>query len=239
MRETKPQRILVIDDAPDVRLLIQRALEGQGFEVWSAADADTAEAIIKERGLPHLVVLDILMPGRSGLELGRDLRESTDLPIIVLSAVDDDETIVEAIDELAEDYVTKPFSPQELVARVKRVLRRIPGYGYTLPPVVPLGLGIGVDFARQQLEIDGEGTVSLTPTETKILHILHRSAPRTVTNDYILRRVWPEGNVFEDALRVHVHRLRHKLGTADEAGKELIATERGRGYRLAVEEGEE
>ena len=234
----KTQRILVVDDAADVRLLIQKTLEAEGFEVWTAASADEAESLIEENGLPHLVVLDILMPGRSGLELGRTLRESTDLPIIFLSAVDDDQTIVEAIEEIAEDYVTKPFSPQELVARVKRVLRRIPGYGYTLPPVVPLARGIGVDFARQHLEIEGEGEVALTPTETKILHILHRSAPRTVTNDYLLRRVWPEGNVFEDALRVHVHRLRQKLGTKDEAGKDLIVTERGRGYRLELGDGE-
>lgn len=236
MNRDKTQRILVVDDAADVRLLIQRALEAEGFEVWVAADADAAEALIEDKGLPHLVVLDILMPGRDGLQLGRDLLEYTDLPIIFLSAVDDDETIVAAIEEIAEDYVTKPFSPQELVARVKRVLRRIPGYGYTLPPVVPLGHGVAVDFARQQLEIDGEGTVSLTPTETKILHILHRSAPRTVTNDYLLRRIWPEGNVFEDALRVHVHRLRQKLGAGDEAGKDLVLTERGKGYRMEAAE---
>lgn len=225
--------ILVVDDEPDARLLMRNALEAEGFDVWMAADAEEAEAIVEERGLPHLAILDIVMPGRSGLELGESLLEFSDLPIIFLSAVDDEETIVEAIDQFAEDYVTKPFNPEELAVRTKRILRRVSDYGYALGRRVDLTETIAVDFAQQRLK-GGPKDVALTPTETKILHILYTNAPQVVTTDYLLRRLWPEGDVFEDALRVHVHRLRQKLLSADEGTKDLIQTERGLGYRLVT-----
>ncbi|MDX1632969.1 MAG: response regulator transcription factor [Thermoanaerobaculia bacterium] len=230
MNDTVPT-ILVVDDEPDARLLMRNALEAEGFEVWLAEDADEAEALIEERGLPHLAILDIVMPGRSGLELGESLLEFSDLPIVFLSAVDDEETIVEAIDQYAEDYVTKPFNPEELAVRTKRILRRVSDYGYALGRRVDLTETISVDFAQQRLK-GGPEDVPLTPTETKILHILYSNAPQVVTTDYLLRRLWPEGDVFEDALRVHVHRLRQKLLSADEDTKDLIQTERGLGYRL-------
>lgn len=230
--------ILVVDDEPDARLLMRNALEAEGFDVWMAADAEEAEAIVEERGLPHLAILDIVMPGRSGLELGESLLEFSDLPIIFLSAVDDEETIVEAIDQFAEDYVTKPFNPEELAVRTKRILRRVSDYGYALGRRVDLTETIAVDFAQQRLK-GGPEDVALTPTETKILHILYTNAPQVVTTDYLLRRLWPEGDVFEDALRVHVHRLRQKLLSADEETRELIQTERGLGYRLVTTSSEE
>ncbi|MCP4656480.1 MAG: response regulator transcription factor [bacterium] len=222
------QRILVVDDDPDILRVVRYTLELEGFEVGSAGSAREALEWIRQNGLPHMAVVDIMMPGRNGIELCRDVQKFSDLPVIMLTAVDDEGTVVSTIDEVAEDYVTKPFRPRELAARVKRLIRRVGDFSYTLAPVTRIDDQLAIDFVNQRAVV-GERDVSLTPTETKLLHILIRAGRRTVTIDYLLRRLWPLEEIFEDTLRVHVHRLRQKIEPKPGAPRYLI-TQRGVGY---------
>jgi len=227
-----PQRILVVDDDPAIVRLVRDKLDRAGFEVWTAANGQEAIDVIARRGLPHLAVVDVMMPGMDGFEFCRRMQQFADLPVIMLTAVDEEETVIQGIEHYAEDYVTKPFSPRELVARVQRVLRRIGDFAYTLDAVTRVDDRLAVDFAHQQAVVDGDA-VSLTPTETKLLFILMRNAGRTVTTDFLLRRLWPLEEVYEDVLRVHVHRLRQKIEPVSRQPRYLV-TERGLGYRFAA-----
>lgn len=224
------QRVLVVDDDPKIRRLVELKLDHAGFEVFVAASGQEALDIISRRGLPHLAIVDIMMPGMNGFEFCEIVQEFSDLPVVLLTAVDDEETIIRGIERFAEDYVVKPFSPRELLARVQRVLRRIGDFAYTLDPVTRVDDRLGVDFAHQQAIVEGQ-RIDLTPTETKLLYILMRNAGRTVTTEFLLRRLWPLEEVFEDTLRVHVHRLRQKM-EADPRKPRYIVTERGLGYRF-------
>ncbi len=205
-------------------------LEPAGYEVWPALSADEASRCIERLGLPHLALVDIMMPGKTGLEWCREVQEYCDLPVIMLTAVDEEDTMIEAIQHFAEDYVTKPFRPAVLVARVERVLRRIGDHSYAVAPEIVIDDRLALHFAKRTLRVDGE-PLTMTPTECKILHILVRSAGKTVTTDYLLRRVWPLDEVFEDTLRVHVHRLRNKI-EVNPKKPEYLKTKRGLGYRF-------
>jgi DNA-binding response OmpR family regulator len=222
------RRILAIDDDPDILRLIRRELENAGFLVWAAASAEEALDIVSRSGLPHLALVDILLPGIDGLTLARRFQEWSDLPIIMLTSVDEEETVVRAIESFAEDYVRKPFKPRELVARVERVCRRIGDFGYTLQPVIRVDERLSVDFAHQRVTVDGK-QVPLTATESKLLYVLMRQAGRPVGTEFLLRRLWPSEEVFEDALRVHVHRLRGKIEPTPGRPR-YVVTERGTGY---------
>ncbi len=224
------QRILVVDDDPAIRRLIQNKLENAGYEVLTAADGQDALDVIRRHGLPHLAVVDINMPVMDGLTFCEKVQSFCDLPVILLTAVDEEEVIVRSIEHFAEDYVTKPFSPRELLARVQRVLRRVGDFSYTLAPMVRINERLSVDFAARQAVVDGR-TVELTPTETKLLYILLRNSGRVVTTDSLLRRLWPLEQVFEDTLRVHIHRLRQKI-EPEPARPSYVLTERGVGYRF-------
>jgi DNA-binding response OmpR family regulator len=224
----RPQRILVVDDDPTVLRLVRQKLDQVGFEVFTSASGQEALDVIVRRGLPHLAIVDIMMPDMDGFEFCRIVQEYSDLPVIMLTAVDEEESIIRGIEDYAEDYVTKPFSPRELVARVQRVLRRVGDFSYTLDAVAQVDDRLRVDFAHQQVVINGQ-TVDLTPTESKILYILMRNAGRAVTTDFLLRRLWPLEEVFEDTLRVHIHRLRKKV-EVDSGQPHYILTERGLGY---------
>lgn len=226
----RPQRILVVDDDPRVRQLVKLKLDRAGFEVLTAACGEEALDVIARRGLPHLAIVDIMMPGMNGFEFCQAVQQFSDLPVIMLSAVDEEETVIQGIEHFAEDYITKPFSPRELLARVQRVLRRIGDFAYALDPVVQVGDYLAIDIAHQQAVVDGQ-PVDLTPTETKLLHILMRNAGRTVTTDFLLRRLWPLKEMLEDTLRVHIHRLRQKI-EADPSEPRYVVTERGLGYRF-------
>ncbi len=224
------QRILVVDDDPAIRSLIQSKLENAGFEVLTAEDGQDALDVIRRHGLPHLAVVDINMPVMNGLAFCEAVQSFSDLPVILLTAVDEEETIVRSIELFAEDYITKPFSPRELLARVQRVLRRIGDFAYTLSPALRIDDRLEIDFAAQRATVDG-APVDLTHTETKILYLLLRNAGRVVRTEFLLRRLWPLEQVFEDTLRVHIHRLRHKI-EPDPARPRYVVTERGEGYRF-------
>ena len=225
------QRILVVDDDPAILRLVGVKLDNAGFTVLTASCGQHALDVIAKRGLPHLAIVDIHMPGMDGFGFCRAVQAFADLPIILLTAVDEEETIIRGIEHYAEDYVTKPFSPRELVARVQRVLRRIDDFGYTVEPVAQVDDRLAVDFANQKARVDGQW-ISLTPTETKILYILMRNAGRTLTGDFLLRRLWPLEEVYADALRVHVHRLRQKIEPVP-SKPHYVVTDRGLGYRFA------
>jgi len=222
------QRILAVDDDPDILQVVRYTLDLEGFEIATASSAAGALEWIRQNGLPHLAIVDIMMPGTNGIDFCREVQKFSDLPVIMLTAVDEETTVVSTIEEIAEDYVTKPFNPRELAARVKRLLRRLGDFAYTLAPLTEIDGHLSIDFMNQKAVVDSK-TVSLTPTETKLLHILIRSSRRTVTTDYLLRRIWPMDEVFEDTLRVHVHRLRQKIEPQPGAPRYLI-TQRGAGY---------
>lgn len=226
------RRILAVDDDPDLVRLLHRELEKAGFDVWTAGSAEDALALVEQKGLPHLALVDILLPGQDGLTLARRLQEWSDLPIVMLTSVHEEETVVQAIEGFAEDYIRKPFHVREVVARVERVFRRIGDFGYALQPVIRVDDHLEVDFAHQKSRVDGR-EIPLTATETKLLYVLMRNAGRVVATDFLLRRLWPGDEVFEDTLRVHVHRLRSKIEPTPSRPR-YVLTERGAGYRFPV-----
>lgn len=225
-------RVLVVDDDPAIVRLVGSKLDMSGYRVMTASSGSDALERIAQDGLPHLAIVDINMPGIDGFEFCRTVQQFADLPVILLTAVDQEDVVIQGIEHFAEDYVTKPFSPRELMARVGRVLRRMGDFAYTLEPIIQVDQHLAVDFVHQQVVFDGE-VISLTPTETKILFILMRNAGRTVTNDFLLRRIWPLDEIFEDTLRVHIHRLRQKIESKPD-GVKYVGTERGIGYRFLV-----
>ncbi len=229
--ENISQRILVIDDDAAILRLVSDKLRQAGFEVAIAVSGEVALEIIEQHGLPHLAIVDLHLPGIDGFQFCRMVQAYCDLPVIFLTAVDDEETIIQGIEQFAEDYITKPFSPRELVVRTQRVLRRIGDFAYTSAPVIKVDDRLAFHFSHQQAFVNDK-VVSLTPTETKLLYILMRNAGRTVRTDFLLQRLWPLEEVYEDTLRVHMYRLRKKIQDPI-AGNRYIMTERGSGYRFA------
>lgn len=224
------QRILAIDDNPYTLRIVEHALQKAGFEVTTALSGKEALQQIERHGLPHLAICDVNMPRMDGFEFANAVHRFSDLPIIMLTAVNDEDKIVASIESFAEDYIIKPFSPDELVARVRRVLGRIGDYAYTLDPLTHVDNHLQVDFANRNAIVAGE-MVSLTPTETKLLYVLMRNAGRVVTSDFIVRRLWPREEAYEDRLHVHIHRLRRKIETTPEK-PHYIVSERGEGYKF-------
>ena len=225
-------RILVVDDDPDILRIVRLTLETVGYDLTTAQSAAEAFDRIGKNGLPHLALVDIMMPEVDGLEFCRKLHQFCDLPVIMLTAVSEEATTAQAIREVAEDYVVKPFRPQELLARIERLLRRMGDFSYTLAPQIVIDDRLVVDFAHNSVAVNRVET-ALTPTETKLLYILLKSAGRTITTEFLLRRVWPLEEVFEDTLRVHIHRLRRKLEPNPSKPK-YVVTKRGDGYSFAL-----
>jgi DNA-binding response OmpR family regulator len=225
-------RVLTVDDDPAILLVEERALSQAGFEVWAASSGEAGLEILRHRGLPHLAVIDLLMPGMGGIDLCRQIKEWSDVPLIILTSVDAKETLIDAIERFAEDYLVKPFDPRELVARANRVLRRIGDFAYLLDPVTPVDGSLSVDFVHQRAILDGR-EVPLGPIESKLLYLLMKGAGRAQTNAHLLGRIWPNQEVYEDTLRVHVHRLRRKIEPRPEVPR-YVVTERGIGYSFPL-----
>jgi len=230
MLESTPetQRIMVVDDSAYTLRIVQHTLEGAGYTVSTAISGPEALKLITRYGLPHLAIVDYHMPEMSGFEFCRTIHEFSDVPVIMLTAVNTEETIVEGLEEHAEDYIVKPFNPPELVARVRRVLARMEDYTYTLDSTTRIDDRLLINFPLREALVDGL-PVSLTPTETKLLYILVRNAGRIVTTDFLLGRIWPLQEAKEDRLHVHVHRLRGKI-ERDPNNPDYIIAERGVGY---------
>lgn len=221
-------RVLSVEDERASQLVTKSALEQAGYEVWCAESAEEALTVLENRGLPHIALIDIRMPGMTGIELAHKIHEFIDLPMIMLTSVATLNTVVDALNLVAEDYIIKPFHPDEMVARVGRVLRRIGDFSYTLEPQTRVDDRLTVEFARRKAIVEGR-PVELTPTETKLLYILMRNAGRTLLSDYLLKRVWPMEEAYEDTLRTHVYRLRKKIEVSSRKPR-YVLTKRGIGY---------
>jgi DNA-binding response OmpR family regulator len=224
-------RLLAVDDDPFNLRIVSHALEQAGYLVMTAGSGEQALSVITQHGLPHMAIVDIHMPpGMSGFEFCRTVHQFSDLPIIMLTAVNEESTVVEGLEEHAEDYIIKPFNPGELTARVKRVLSRMGDFAYPLQSLTRVDERLVIDFPGRQALVNNK-PVSLTPTETKLLYILMRSAGLTVNTDFILRRLWPLEPAYEDRLHVHMHRLRRKIeDKQDKTRPRYITSERGVGY---------
>ena len=222
-------RVLVVDDEPQIRRSLRVALRANGYEVEEAA---TGAAALEQAATrpPELVILDLSLPDLDGVEVCRRLREWTQLPVIILSANGEDEAKVRALDEGADDYVTKPFSVTELLARMRVAVRRAARATDTAAVVIRAG-DVEIDLSRRLVSRSGE-EVHLTPTEYGVLRYLAEHAGRVVTHGQLLRTVMGPG--YEDAvgsLRVYVASLRKKL-EPDAAQPRIITTEPGVGYRF-------
>ena len=222
------QRVLVIDDEPQFLRALSTNLRGAGYDVDTAATAADALAAAPLRP-PDAVILDLLLPDGSGRDVCRELRTWTKAPIILVSAVGDDDEKIAALDAGADDYVTKPFAIGELRARLRAVLRRA---GSPEQPVVDVG-PIRVDLEKSSVTVDGE-LVHLTPHEFKILRLLALNEGKLLTHRAILREVWgPSYGDESNYLHVYVSQLRRKL-EPDPARPRFLVTEPGAGYRLVV-----
>ncbi len=226
--EMEVQQILAVDDNENMLTLVQLVLEQAGYEVFTATSADEALRVIQRRGAPHLALVDINMPRVDGFELAHSIRERSDMPVIFLTAVDQEQKVVEGLERYADDYIIKPFDVHELVARVQRVLRRVNNFDYRADPTVVVDDRLQIDFSGHEALVDGE-PVPLTPTETKLLNILYNNRGRIIPTERLLQRVWPGEDASEDRLYVAVYRLRQKLQGENQEW-DYIVTKSGLGY---------
>ena len=223
-------RILVVDDEPAIRRLLRSTLGVQDYTVLEAASVAQALEVL-EREKVDLIILDLGLPDGDGLEVIRKLRPDSQVPIVVLSSRDDERGKVQALDAGADDYVTKPFGVEELVARIRAALRhRLLAQGSK--PVFQ-SEGLSVDLVHRRISLNG-AEVKLSPKEYDILQQLVIHAGKVLTHRHLLREVWGSENDDDVAyLRVYIRQLRGKLET-DPARPALILTEPGVGYRLRV-----
>jgi len=229
-------RILVVDDEPPIVDLVRGYLEREGFAVDVATDGPSAVAAVRDIG-PDVVVLDVMLPGFDGVEACRRIRAFSDAYIIMLTARSEEIDRVVGLSVGADDYLAKPFSPRELVARVKALLRRpraltsAAAPGSSVPPAGMPPEGLSIDVPRRQVAVLGE-PVALTTTEFDILATLARDPGVVVSRGHLLDAVWGPDFVGDDHLvDVHVGNLRRKLGDDAEAPR-FIETVRGVGFRL-------
>ena len=221
-------RILLVDDDPNLLVFLGEQLRDDGYSVTTARDG--VEALRRlEGGWPDLLIVDMMMPRMDGLTLARQVKARADLPIIVLSAIDAGDSKATALEEVAEDYITKPFHYGELRARINRVLRRV---GDRLPSAtVELGPALTLDLHRRRALVGGR-EVRLTPVESRLLYALAANVGRVVTTDTLLARGWSETEAADPSyVWVTMRRLRQKI-ERDPDTPEHIETIRGVGYRL-------
>ncbi|MGD9892497.1 MAG: response regulator transcription factor [Dehalococcoidia bacterium] len=220
-------RVLVVDDEPQILRSLRLILQGHGYD---AVIADTGEAALDEIGrrMPDVLLLDLMLPGIDGLEVCRRVRERSSVPIIVLSARGEESMKVQALDLGADDYLTKPFGAEELLARIRVALRHTAGMREA---AVFQSRALCVDFGRRRVTVD-DREVALTPKEYDVLKFLIGNAGRVLTHTMILRAVWgPEYTAETQYLRNVVLGLRRKL-EPDPAHPAFIVTEPGIGYRF-------
>jgi DNA-binding response OmpR family regulator len=220
--------VLVVDDEPIVREVVVKYLEREGFRTLEAADGDRARELL-ERDPPGLVVLDVMLPGTDGLELCRWIRSRSDLPVILLTARGEEADRIVGLELGADDYVTKPFSPRELAARVRTVLRRS---APTDPKVERLSFEtLEIDAATREVTREGQA-LRLTAKEFDLLYFLARHPRRVFSRQQLMARVWGyESALDTGTVTVHIRRLREKI-EPDPSRPRFLETLWGVGYRF-------
>jgi DNA-binding response OmpR family regulator len=226
----KDRRILVVEDEERMVRFIRLNLEYDGFQVSEALTG--VEAINKIRNvLPDLILLDVMLPDIDGFEVLRMIREISNVPVIMLTAKGEEDDRVRGLEMGADDYMTKPFSPRELVSRVKAVLRRTEMAAGGTHGLIEVDDRLKLDFDRREVWVDGQ-LVNLRPTEYRLLYHLVKNAGWVVTHDQLLTKVW--GYEYRDEphyVRLYINYLRKKI-EEDPANPRYILTERGVGYRF-------
>ncbi|OGO15761.1 MAG: DNA-binding response regulator, partial [Chloroflexi bacterium RBG_16_48_8] len=224
------RRVLVVDDEPRMIHFIRLNLEHDGFEVTEAASGTAALEVMRDI-LPDLILLDVMMPDLDGFETLELVREISNVPIIMLTAKGEEDDRVRGLELGADDYITKPFSPRELVSRVRAVLRRTEMSGEPVHELIEIDERLKIDFDRREVWVEGE-LVKLRPTEYRLLYHLIQNAGWVVPHEQLLAKVW--GYEYRDEthyLRLYINYLRQKL-EKDASNPEYIQTERGVGYRF-------
>lgn len=228
--------ILLIEDEPQMRRFLRITLQGHGYRLIEAASGQEGLTEAATRN-PDLILLDLGLPDIDGLEVTKRLREWTQIPVIVLSAREQEEDKIRSLDAGADDYLTKPFGAGELLARIRVALRHLAAQNIKgEEPVFVLG-NLKVDLSRRQVLLDDK-EVHLTPIEYKLLATLIRHSGKVITHRQLLKEVW--GPVYADQthyLRIYMAQLRHKL-EADPARPQFLINEPGVGYRLKTDFGE-
>ena len=227
----KGARILVVDDEREIRRCLELSLEDKGYTVLAAESGEKALDLLKQ-GSADVAIVDLLLPGIDGIELTKSIRQRSTLPIIILSAIGDDKKKVEALEMGADDYVTKPFSIEEVVARIRSVLRRVVG-SKDVNPILSYG-DLVVDFEHREVSLSDE-LIKLTPMEYELLKYMVQNAGRVLTRRMLLTAVWGPGHEDDtQSLRVLVRQLRKKIEKIP-AKPCFILTDLGVGYRFKAE----
>lgn len=221
--------VLVVEDEPQMRRFLRASLTAHGFTLVEAATAQEGTALATSHN-PELILLDLGLPDEDGLLVTRRIREWSRVPIIVISARGQESDKVEALDAGADDYLTKPFGVNELLARMRVSLRHAGEAGGAPTPVLEIG-PLRIDLARREVTLGGRD-VRLTPIEYRLLTLLARNAGKVITHRQLLKEVWGPGQVEQTHyLRVYMAQLRRKI-EVDPARPGLLMTEQGVGYRL-------
>jgi two-component system KDP operon response regulator KdpE len=227
--ETNRRRILVVDDEERMVRFIRMNLEHDGYQVAEALNGK--QALDKLRDTPDLLLLDVMMPDIDGFEVLEAVRQVSTVPVIMLTAKGEEDDRVRGLELGADDYVTKPFSPRELVSRVKAVLRRTEGATGSMHGLIEVDDRLRIDFDRREIWLEGK-LVKLRPTEYRLLYHLVQNAGWVVSHDQLLQKVW--GYEYRDEphyVRLYINYLRQKL-EKDSSDPRYILTERGVGYRF-------
>ena len=228
--EFERRKILIVDDEERMVRFIRLNLEHDGFLVNEAFNGKEALQQLREES-PYLILLDVMMPGLDGFEVLQMIREASKVPVLMLTAKGEEDDRVRGLELGADDYITKPFSPREMVSRVKAVLRRTETSGGSTHGLIEVDDRLKIDFDRREIWLEGQ-IVKLRPTEYRLLYHLVQNAGWVVTHDQLLIKVW--GYEYRDEphyVRLYINYLRKKLEENPSSPK-YILTERGVGYRF-------
>lgn len=223
-------KILAVDDEKRMVRFIQLNLEQDGFQVVTAYNGKEALEQVRTQ-LPDLVLLDIMMPDINGFEVLKKIRDVSNVPVIMLTAKGEEDDRIQGLELGADDYITKPFSPRELVSRIRAVLRRTKSFQEDQVDIIEVDDRLTIDFSRREVWVEGE-KVDLRPTEYRLLYHLVKNAGWVNTHEQLLSKVW--GFEYQDEphyVRLYVNYLRKKLED-DPSNPKYILTERGVGYRF-------
>lgn len=221
--------LLIVKDVR-VRTSVGGFLVNAGYSVSAHGDLSSAVNHIREREVPYIALIAAELTGMHGFEVAERLKAVADLSIIFLITSEYERIDVDNIMKHGEDFVIEPYTLEELDARIQMVFGRMPTLDYAADAIIRVDDYLSIDFANSRIMVGGRRD-HLTATESNLLHVLLRHAPRVVQNETLLARVWPGRNVYEDTLRVHMHRLRRKI-EVDSHHPRYIRTERGIGYRF-------